>query len=156
MKALKIFSLLCVVILVSSCKQNDWLDWKAQNELWLIQNAQQEGVITTPTGLQYKCIEAGWDKSARPDDAKIVTIDYEGKLINGYIFDANEGYAGYVNSFVAGFAEGLKKMYQFGEYEFYIPYDLAYGESGTGTEGNENFIPPYSTLIFRVELLDVY
>ena len=152
MKTIKTILLLLCVITICSCKQNDWLEWKAQNELWLIQNAQQEGVITTPTGLQYKCIEAGWDKSARPDDAKIVTIDYEGKLINGYIFDANEGYAGYVNSFVAGFAEGLKKMYQFGEYEFYIPYDLAYGESGTGTEGNENFIPPYSTLIFRVYL----
>ena len=152
MKTTKIVSLLLILVLVCGCKRDGWLDWKIQNELWLQNNATKEGVVTTPTGLQYKCIEAGWDKSARPDDAKVVTIDYEGKLINGYIFDSNEGYAGYVSSFVAGFAEGLKKMYQFGEYEFYIPYDLAYGESGTGTEGNENFIPPYSTLIFRVYL----
>ena len=144
MKTTKILSLLCIILLISSCKQNDWLDWKVQNELWLIQNAQQEGVITTPTGLQYKCIE--------PDDAKMVTISYAGKLINGYEFDANENYTGYVSSFVPGFSEGLKKMEQFGTYELYIPYDLGYGEDGAGTEGTSSHIPPYSTLIFRVEL----
>lgn len=109
MKTTKILSLLCIILLISSCKQNDWLDWKAQNELWLIQNAQQEGVITTPTGLQYKCIEPGFPSYARPDDAKMVTISYAGKLINGYEFDANENYTGYVSSFVPGFSEGLKK-----------------------------------------------
>ena len=139
-------------MLISGCKRDNWLDWKTQNELWLTQNALKEGVITTPTGLQYKCIEPGWDKSARPDDAKVVTIDYQGKMINGYIFDSTERYTEYVSSFVAGFSEGLKKMNQFGLYEFYIPYYLAYGESGSGTEGTERFIPPYSTLIFRVYL----
>jgi len=139
-------------MLISGCKRDNWLDWKTQNELWLTQNALKEGVITTPTGLQYKCIEPGWDKSARPDDAKVVTIDYQGKMINGYIFDSTERYTEYVSSFVAGFSEGLKKMNQFGLYEFYIPYYLAYGESGNGTEGTERFIPPYSTLIFRVYL----
>lgn len=151
----KTISLLLVIVLVCGCKRDGWIDWKIQNQIWLQDNATKDGIVTTPTGLQYKCIEKGWDKSARPDDAKIVTIDYEGKLINGYVFDSNTEYAGYVNSFVAGFAEGLKKMHQFGEYEFYIPYDLAYGENGTGTEGNANFIPPYSTLIFRVYLHSV-
>ena len=66
MKTIKILSLLFVVLLVSSCKQNDWLDWKAQNELWLVQNAQRDSIQTSPTGLQYKCIYAGYDKSARP------------------------------------------------------------------------------------------
>ncbi len=152
MKTTKIFCLLCMIMLISGCKRDNWLDWKTQNELWLTQNALKEGVITTPTGLQYKCIEPGWDKSARPDDAKVVTIDYQGKMINGYIFDSTERYTEYVSSFVAGFSEGLKKMNQFGLYEFYIPYYLAYGESGSGTEGTERFIPPYSTLIFRVYL----
>ena len=76
MKTTKILSLLCIILLIGSCKQNDWLDWKAQNELWLIQNAQQEGVITTPTGLQYKCIEPGEPNFARPDNAKMVKISY--------------------------------------------------------------------------------
>lgn len=152
MKHSKIIWLLLVLVLASGCKRDGWLDWKVENQVWLQENAKKEGIVTTPTGLQYKCIDPGWDKSARPDDEKIVTIDYEGRLINGYVFDSNKEYVGYVSSFVAGFAEGLKKMYQFGEYEFYIPYNLAYGDGGTGLEGNANFIPPYSTLIFRVYL----
>lgn len=155
MKTLKIFTLLCVVILASSCKQNDWLDWKTQNELWLLQNAERDSVITTPTGLQYKCLEKGWEHSARPDDAKVVTIKYSGKLINGYEFDSSNEYQTYVRNFVPGFSEGLKKMHEFAIYEFYIPYDLGYGEEGAGTEGTPSHIPPYSTLIFRVELLGV-
>ena len=156
MKTIKIVSLLLVTLLASSCKQNNWLDWKTQNEMWLMQNAQQEGVQTSPTGLQYKCIFAGHDSSARPDNAKMVTIKYSGKLINGYEFDANDEYTGYVNSFVDGFAEGLKKMREFGVYELYIPYYLGYGEKGTGTEGTSSHIPPYSTLIFHIELKDIF
>lgn len=156
MKTIKILSLFLVILLVSSCKQNNWLDWKTQNEMWLIQNAQRDSVHTTPTGLQYKCISPGWDHSARPDDAKIVTIKYSGKLINGYEFDASDSYTGYVNSFVAGFTEGLKKMKEFGIYELYIPYELGYGIEGAGVEGTSSHIPPYSTLIFYVELKDIY
>ena len=155
MKKNKIILLLVCLVTFCSCKQNDWLDWKTQNELWLIQNAEQEGVITTPTGLQYKCIEPGLPHFARPDDAKIVTINYSGKLINGYEFDASEEYTDYVSSFVPGFSEGLKKMEQFGTYELYIPYQLGYGEKGTGTEGTSSHIPPYSTLIFKVYLSGV-
>lgn len=152
----KLFSLLMIAVLICGCKQENWLDWKLQNELWLINNAKQAGVVTTPTGLQYKCIEAGWDKSARPDEAKVVVIDYTGKMINDYVFDSATAYESNVSSFVAGFAEGLKKMNQFGVYEFYIPYYLAYGEDGTGTEGTSSFIPPYTTLIFHVYLRSVY
>ena len=107
----KLFSLLMIAVLICGCKQENWLDWKLQNELWLINNAKQAGVVTTPTGLQYKCIEAGWDKSARPDEAKVVVIDYEGKMINDYVFDSATAYESNVSSFVAGFAEGLKKIY---------------------------------------------
>ena len=111
-KTTKIISLLLVIVLVCGCKRDGWLDWKVENQLWLQENAKKEGVVTTPTGLQYKCIDAGWDKSARPDDAKIVTIDYEGKLINGYVFDANQEYAGYVNYFNNKFwAGGLSYPY---------------------------------------------
>lgn len=155
MKTIKILSLILLVVLATGCKRENWLDWKMQNELWLTHNAKQEGVITTPTGLQYKCIEGGWEKSPRPDDAKIVTIDYTGQLINDYVFDSADGAVMQVSSVVAGFAEGLKKMNQFGEYEFYIPYYLGYGSAGTGSEGTESFIPPYSTLRFRVYLHSV-
>jgi FKBP-type peptidyl-prolyl cis-trans isomerase len=156
MKTKTIIVLLLSVIALSSCKQNNWLDWKTQNELWLINNAKNPEVRTTHTGLQYKCIVPGEPNTPRVDDAKMVTINYSGKLINGYEFDANEKYSDFVNVFVPGFTEGLKLMKEFGTYEFYIPYELGYGITEKGTEGTKSHIPPYSTLIFRVELLDVY
>lgn len=156
MKTKTIIVLLLSVIALSSCKQNNWLDWKTQNELWLINNAKNPEVHTTHTGLQYKCIVPGEPNTPRVDDAKMVTINYSGKLINGHEFDANEKYSDYVNVFVPGFTESLKLMKEFGVYEFYIPYNLGYGATEKGTEGTKSHIPPYSTLIFRVELLDVY
>ena len=143
MKTLKILSLLCVIALVSSCKQDNWLDWKAQNELWLANNAKQDSVGLNDNGF------------ARPDDAKEVIINYSGRLINGYEFDAENNAKMYVSALVEGFREGLKLMDEAGIYEFYIPYELGYGVKGTGTEGTTSHIPPYSTLIFRVTLIDV-
>ena len=157
MKTIKIILMLLCAVAISGCKQNNWLDWKTKNELWLQQNAQRDGVITTPTGLQYKCIQPGpfaSDPNAvRPDDAKIVTVEYSGRLINGYEFDSDESANFYVSTLVPGFTEGIKKMNQFDVYEFYIPYDLGYGVEGSGTEGTSSHIPPYSTLIFRVYLI---
>lgn len=165
MKTRTIIVLLLSVIALSGCKQNNWLDWKTQNEIWLAANANKIDTLpngdtvrvqTTHTGLQYKCIVPGISHSSgHVDDAKIVTIKYTGKLINGCVFDASDKYSERVSAFVPGFSEGLKLMKEFGVYEFYIPYDLAYGLEGAGTEGTSKHIPPYSTLIFRVELLDV-
>lgn len=156
MKTNKLILALLLVVGLAGCKENNWLDWKAQNELWLLENAKKEGVQTTHTGLQYKCIVPGEENTPRVDDGKIVTIKYSGKLITGYEFDASESYEDFVYAFVPGFTEGLKLMKEFGTYEFYIPYELGYGVKGAGTEGTSSHIPPYSTLIFRVELLDVY
>ena len=159
MKITNIVLLLLGMVVLDSCKQDNWMDWKTQNEIWLQENAKKEGVIPSPSGsgLQYKCIVPGIGQSSgHVDDAKIVTINYSGKLITGFEFDANSNYDGYVSSFVPGFSEGLKLMKEFGVYELYIPYELAYGIEGSGTEGTSSHIPPYSTLIFRVELLDVY
>ena len=156
MKITNIVLLLLGMVVLNSCKQDNWMDWKTQNELWLAENAKKEGVKTTHTGLQYKCIDPGEPNTPRVDNAKIVRINYSGRLITGYEFDANSNYDGYVSTFVPGFSEGLKLMKEFGVYELYIPYELAYGIEGSGTEGTSSHIPPYSTLIFRVELLDVY
>ena len=153
MKTIKILGLLLVLVLVSSCEKHQWVDWQMENQLWLIENAKKEGVITTPTGLQYKCIDDKAPSNApRPDAAKYVTITYSGTFINGYEFDAATDYQSLVSDFVPGFEEGLKKMHQWSTYEFYIPAELAYGKTGRGTEGNSNYIPPHSTLIFRVYL----
>lgn len=150
--------LLLMIVTLSGCKQNDWLDWKAQNELWLIENGKREGVITTPTGLQYEIIQSGPDTGypLRPDDSKVVTISYKGSLINGYQFDESQSYSAYTNSFVSGFTEGLKRMKQFDKYRLYIPWNLGYGSKGNSVaEGNSSYIPPYTTLIFEVTLESV-
>ncbi len=154
MKHKTIAFLLPLLIGLGGCKQDNWLDWRTQNTLWLQENAQQAGVITTPTGLQYKVVRAGVETETRPDDAKTVTVTYTGSLINGCQFDGGTGSMN-VTDVVDGFREGLKQMRKFGTYELYIPYNLGYGVSGHGTEGNSSYIPPYSTLIFRVTLDNV-
>ena len=114
MKTNKFILALLLVVGLAGCKENNWLDWKAQNELWLLENAKKEGVQTTHTGLQYKCIVPGEENTPRVDDGKIVTIKYSGKLITGYEFDASESYEDFVYAFVPGFTEGLKLMKEFG------------------------------------------
>lgn len=156
MKTKSIILLLLTLVALSNCTQDNWLDWKLQNELWLQENAKKEGIKTTHTGLQYECIVPGIDQSPHVDDAKKVRIKYSGTLINGFQFDASENMDAYVSEFVPGFSEGLKLMKEFGTYKFYIPYTLGYGKESAGTEGTSSHIPPYSTLVFEVVLLDVY
>ena len=75
-----------LTLIFTGCKQEEWKDWKIHNEAWLVQNATQEGIIKTHTGLQYKVIRPGIGNQ-RPDDLKQVLINYRGTLITG--IDAN-------------------------------------------------------------------
>ena len=144
---------MAVVGLLTACKQDNWLDWKAENIAFMDANEKADSIQTTPSGLQYKVIRQGIpNAAAKPDDLKTVVITYKGQLINGYVFDEGVDVALGVSNVVEGFAEGLKKMNVSGRYILYIPYDLGYGESGNGTEGTAAYIPPYSTLIFDVTL----
>lgn len=126
-------------------------DNKAKGETFLAENAKKEGVQVTDTGLQYKVLEAGTGKSPKATD--IVEVNYEGKLIDGTVFDSSyergEPIEFPLNQVIAGWTEGLQLMKEGGKYEFYIPADIAYGEAGNAG------IEPNSTLIFTVELLSV-
>ena len=145
--------LVVVVALLSACKQDNWLDWKAENTAFLEQNKQADSIQVTPSGLQYKVIRQGIPNAApRPDELKTVVVTYTGTFINGYVFDSGDNTAMSVASVIEGFREGLKKMDVSGRYILYIPYDIAYGESGNGNEGTAAYIPPYTTLIFDVTL----
>lgn len=138
-----------------SCKKDNWTDWKLQNEMWLEANAKKEGVVTTPSGLQYKILYQGNVNDTKPDDASTIICSYTGTLINGYEFDKSNGPAQLsVSGVVDGFAEGIKKIHVHGDIEMYIPYELGYGDSIQGVEGSLSgrVIPPYSTLIFNVHL----
>lgn len=153
----KLIYLLPIVLicLLSSCKQDNWIDWKLQNELWLEQNKTKDSIQVTESGLQYKVLYAGNKTDAHPGSASTVTIDYHGYLINGIEFDAGTSSFA-VSQLVEGFAEGVKKMHVHADYVLYIPWELGYGEEGSSaSELSASYIPPYSTLIFSVHLKNV-
>lgn len=129
------------------------MDHKTAGEEFLAKNAQEEGVHTTASGLQYKVIvDAEGPKPAATD---VVEVNYRGTLINGKEFDSsyNRGVSIEfpLNGVIAGWTEGVQLMSPGAEYRFYIPYNLAYGERGT--PGGP--IPPFATLIFDVELISI-
>lgn len=126
--------------------------WKKQNEDWLSKNSKAQGVVTLPSGLQYKVITEG--KGAVPADTSVVKVNYTGKTIDGTVFDTNmkdknsEPVEFRCNQVIKGWTEALTKMPVGSKWELYIPADLAYGPRQQGEQ-----IKPFSTLIFTVELL---
>mgnify|MGYP003364794640 FL=1 len=125
---------------------------KAEGEKFLAENGKKEGVVTLKSGLQYEVLREGNGKKPKATDQ--VKCHYEGTLINGQVFDSsykrNEPAVFPLNHVIPGWTEGLQLMQEGAKYRFYIPYILAYGESGAGGS-----IPPFATLIFDVELLEV-
>lgn len=118
-------------------------------EKFLAENKTKDGVITLPSGLQYKIITAG--KGDKPQASQKVTVDYEGRLIDGTVFDSSykrgKPTTFGVTQVIKGWTEALQLMTVGSKWELYIPYELAYGDRETGKEIN-----PYSALIFTVEL----
>lgn len=124
----------------------------AENTKWLEDNKMKEGVVTLPSGLQYKVITAGKGKVATKADN--VTVKYEGKMIDGTVFDSSYKRNPDTTSFrpdqvIKGWTEALCMMPEGSKWELYIPQELAYGERQAGK------IKPYSTLIFTVEVVKV-
>ena len=125
---------------------------KEAGEQYLAENAKKEGVITLPSGLQYQVLKEGNGKKPTAKDS--VKCHYEGFLIDGTVFDSSvqrgEPAVFGLQQVIAGWTEGLQLMSEGGKYRFFIPYRLAYGEGGAGA-----MIPPFATLIFDVELIEV-
>lgn len=111
-------------------------------------NADEPGVITTDSGLQYQVVKEGEGPS--PTTGDVTLVSYRGTLIDGTVFDENEQTAMPVEGVVPGFAEALQLMKRGGEYKLFIPPELAYGDKVP--EGAP--IPANSVLIFDVKLLD--
>lgn len=124
---------------------------KKANADFLVQYKKQKGVKATSSGLLYKVVKQG--TGALPTDTAQVEVHYEGKLIDGTVFDSSyqRGQTATfgVTQVIKGWTEALKMMPVGSEYELCIPYELAYGERGT------RGIPPYSTLVFKVELIAI-
>lgn len=154
MKRIAQFSLfiLMLTIILPACKEDVYIDWKLQNEKWLETNLASDGTIQkTASGLQYKVIhQAQFPK--KPNAGSVIYATYEGKLIDGSTFDSGtNAYLGQVSNLVPGFQEAVKKMNEGSSYIFYIPSKLGYDTISTNPA-----IPPYSTLIFQVDLISVY
>ncbi len=125
---------------------------REEGEAFLKMNASAEGVVTLPSGLQYKVLKEGTGK--KPSASSQVKCHYEGTLLNGVKFDSSydrgEPAVFGLNQVIRGWTEGVQLMAEGAKYEFYIPYDLAYGEHGA-----PGAIPPYAALKFIVELVEV-
>ncbi len=124
---------------------------REKNAEFLAQHAKQPGVVVKPSGLQFRVIKAGTGKQPGSAEAT-VQVNYVGKFIDGRKFDSNEGGEPIefpLNRVIPGWTEGLQLMHEGEKAELVIPYDIAYGREGKGP------IPPFQTLVFEVELLQV-
>lgn len=125
---------------------------RAEGEAFLAENAKKEEVVVLPSGLQYTVLTEGTGK--KPSATDNVKCHYEGRLINGTVFDSSykrgEPAVFPLNGVIAGWTEGVQLMGEGAKFRFFIPYNLAYGERGAGQS-----IPPYAALIFDVELIEV-
>ncbi len=125
---------------------------KKEGEAFLAENKKKPGVVTLPSGLQYKILKDGTGKSPKATDT--VTTNYRGTLIDGKEFDSSykrgEPATFPLNRVIPGWTEALQHMKIGSKWELYVPANLAYGENGAGQD-----IGPNATLIFEVELLGV-
>ncbi len=125
---------------------------KATGEKYLAENAKKPNVKQTASGLQYEVLTEGTGRKPKATDT--VKVHYEGFLTDGTVFDSSiqrgEPISFPLNGVIAGWTEGLQLMAEGAKYRLFIPYNLGYGEHGAGAS-----IPPYSTLIFDVELIEV-
>ena len=123
-----------------------------QGKAFLEENKKRAGVVTLPSGLQYEIIKEGTGKKPQATDQ--VKCHYEGTLIDGTLFDSSvqrgEPAVFGVNQVIPGWVEALQLMPEGSKWKLYIPSELGYGARGAG-----EMIPPHSTLVFEVELLEV-
>jgi len=125
---------------------------RAEGEAFLAANGKKEGVVTLPSGLQYKVLAAGKGKSPNPTDN--VTVHYRGTFVDGTEFDSsykrNAPATFGVDRVIVGWQEALPLMKEGAKWQLFVPSKLAYGEQGSGSK-----FPPNSTLLFDVELIAV-
>lgn len=137
---------------LQECQENQGKAVREAGEAFLAENAKKDGVVVLPSGLQYTILREGTLRKPKATDS--VECHYEGRLIDGTVFDSSykrgQSATFPLNGVIAGWTEGVQLMGEGAKYRFFIPYHLAYGERGAGGS-----IPPYAALVFDVELVKV-
>jgi FKBP-type peptidyl-prolyl cis-trans isomerase len=147
--------ILLFILVLPACKEDVYMDWKLQNELWmknLVETHKKDSnFFTTPSGLSYKVIHQGWEYNRKPNVNSVVNVNYTGSLVDGSVFETGSGVSKSLAGAVKGWKEAIPKMNDGGTYILYIPSTLGYDTVSTDVK-----IPPYSTLIFEVDLIYSY
>jgi len=142
----------CINQALEGANKSKFMTQINEGQKFLEENKKRTGIKTTASGLQYEVITEG--TGIKPQATDSVLVHYRGTLLNGKQFDSSydrgEPITFTLNQVIKGWTEGLQLMPAGSKYKLYIPYNLAYGERGAGQD-----IPPYSALIFDVELLKV-
>ena len=164
----KILFLFLVVLAFVSCDER-FMSWKEYNEEWIVAqenelrklNAPTDTIEILPSGVLIEKYHNGFGAIPKPsvdpvtEVSSAIKVKYTGWLVDGTCFDYNEEAAFYLHQVIEGWQEAMSKMRQGSHWRVYIPYEKAYGETGSkGAYGNFS-VPPYSTLIFDIELVDV-
>ena len=146
------------VLLLAGCQRQpapvDPEAGKAEAAAFMERNARADGVQSLPSGLQYQVVQSGPLGGESPDRNDLVKVEYEGKLVDGEVFDSSFARGAPAiftpETVVSGWTEALQKMRVGDEWILYVPPALGYGEVGGGRA-----IPPNAVLIFRLKLLDI-
>ena len=154
MKFTKYIFVLLSIFFISCSPDNSLEQYYANRDAgisFLERNKLKNEITTTASGLQYEVLTEGTGDNAMSTDN--VTIHYHGTFLNGTVFDSSVDrdvpISGNASGFITGFTEGLTLMNPGSKYKLYIPYDLAYGTSGSGS------IPPYTLIVFEIELISI-
>lgn len=130
----------------------NFADNKKAGEDFIAANKSKKGVITTASGLQYIILKEGKGASPKPTDR--IKIHYHGTTTKGEVFDStvekNKPYESFANQYITGFNEALSLMKVGSKFKIFIPQELAYKHRSRG-----KLIPPFSALVFEIELLDI-
>lgn len=153
MKSIKLLVLSVILLLPVGLMAESLMERnEREGKLFLEQNAKKEGVMVTASGLQYKVLREG--DGPKPKAIDLVKVNYEGRSLTGEVFDSSYARGKPIefslNRVIKGWGEGLQLMSVGSKYRLYIPYKLAYGDTGAGQK-----IGPRETLIFDVELLGI-
>jgi len=132
----------------AACSMGNSEQNRKEGAAFLAENAKKEGVVTTASGLQYQIVKEG--NGVQPNARDSVTVNYTGTFISGGEFDSGKSITFPLGGVIPGWTEGLQLMKEGATYRFFIPSDLAYGDSGAG-----RLIGPNMTLVFDVELVKV-